>query len=47
MVQNSCGRRLKPWPLHPEEKYGNLLDTDEGVKKEKATVAAAMVEADF
>lgn len=40
-------KEIEEWPLQPEQKWGDLLKTDEGVKMEKATVAAAVVQADF
>ncbi|CAH3036933.1 unnamed protein product, partial [Porites evermanni] len=35
-------KEIEEWPLQPEQQWGDLLKTDEGVKMEKATVAAAV-----
>lgn len=40
-------REVEDWPPQPPEELGDLLDTDEGVKKEKVTVGASTVHADF
>ena len=40
-------REVEDWPPQPPEELGDLLDTDEEVKKEKATVGASTVHADF
>ena len=40
-------REVEDWPPQPPEDLGDLLDTDEGVKKEKVTVGASTVHADF
>ena len=46
VVQNSCGEKLKigPRSLH---RLGDLLDIDEGVKKEKVTVGSHRISGEF
>ena len=40
-------REVEDWPPQPPEEWGDLLDTDEGVKKEKVTVGVSTVHVDF
>ena len=40
-------KEIEELPLQPEQKWGDLLKTDEGVKMEKATVAADVVQVVF
>ena len=38
---------VEEWPPQPAEVFKDLLESDEGVKKEKTTVGAATVQTDF